>query len=345
MKAALFESPSEVRVAEVPDPVIGPGEVLIAVKTAGLCGTDVHIYEGDFIADYPLIPGHEFAGQVIDVGASVRNFKPGDRVAVDPGVFCRKCSFCKENRENFCVNFKAYGVHFSGGFAEMAAIREENLYHINGLSYLEGAMVEPIGCGIHGIRQVGIDIGDHVLIFGCGPIGLILLQLCKNCGASAITVVDLAKEKLDLAERLGATNILLANDHLPASLKELRPEGFQVVIDATGSPPVVQSMFDYVRDRGRLLFFGVCPSKAKIEISPYDVYKRELKIYGTFALLHTTSPAIEMLREKKINAEDLVSHRFPLGEFTTALSMMLEKSGAMKIIIEPNSITSTQPTG
>jgi len=335
MKAVLFDSPGKVRVTEVPDPVIGPEDVLIAVKAAGICGTDIHIYEGDFIADYPLIPGHEFAGQVIDVGEAVQNFKPGDRVAVDPGVFCRRCSFCRENRENFCANFRAYGVHFNGGFAEMAAIKEENVCRIDGLSYLEGAMVEPIGCGIHGIRQVGIDLGDHVLIFGCGPIGLILMQLCKNSGAATLTLVDLVEEKLDLAKKLGATNALLAGYDLPAKLRELHPEGFQVVIDATGSPSVVQDMFNYVRDRGRLLFFGVCPSEAKVEISPYDVYKRELKIYGTFALLHTASAAIEMIREKKINAEALVSHRFPLEDFMTALNMMLEKAGSMKIIIEP----------
>jgi len=335
MKAVLFDSPGKVRVTEVPDPVIGPEDVLIAVKAAGICGTDIHIYEGDFIADYPLIPGHEFAGQVIDVGEAVQNFKPGDRVAVDPGVFCRRCSFCRENRENFCANFRAYGVHFNGGFAEMAAIKEENVCRIDGLSYLEGAMVEPIGCGIHGIRQVGIDLGDHVLIFGCGPIGLILMQLCKNSGAATLTLVDLVEEKLDLAKKLGATNALLAGYDLPAKLRELHPEGFQVVIDATGSPSVVQDMFNYVRDRGRLLFFGVCPSEAKVEISPYDVYKRELKIYGTFALLHTASAAIEMIREKKINAEILVSHRFPLEDFMTALNMMLEKVGSMKIIIEP----------
>ncbi len=335
MKAAIFDSPGKARVARVPDPIVGPGDVLIAVKAAGICGTDVHIYEGDFIADYPLIPGHEFAGEVIEVGEDVQNFKQGDRVAVDPGVSCRICSFCQENRENFCANYKAYGIHFSGGFAEMAAIKEENVYHIDGLSYLEGAMVEPIGCGIHGIRQVGIDLGDHVLIFGCGTIGSILMQLCKNSGAATLTVVDLIEEKLHLAKKLGATNALLADADLPAKLKELRPEGFQVVIDATGSPAVVQSMFSYVRDRGRLLFFGVCPSKAKIEISPYDIYKRELKIYGTFALLHTLAPAIEMIREKKINAEALVSHRLSLDDFMTGLNMMLEKTGSMKIVIEP----------
>ncbi len=338
MKAAIFDAPGKVRVAEVPDPVVGPEDVLIAVKASGVCGTDVHIYEGDFIADYPLIPGHEFSGEVLDVGDAVQNFKPGDRVAVEPGVFCRKCSFCRENRENFCVNFKSYGIHLNGGFAEMAVIKEENLHNIGDLSYLEGGMVEHIGCGIHGIKQVGIDIGDHVLIFGCGPIGMILMQLCKNAGSASVTMVDLVEEKLDLAKKLGATNAVIADNGLSAKLKKLRPEGFQVVIDATGSPPVVQSMFDYVRDRGRLLFFGVCPTQGRIEISPYDVYKRELKIYGTFAILYTALPAIEMIREKKVNAEALVSHRLPLDDFTTALDMMTDKADSMKIVIEPGAV-------
>jgi len=336
MKAVIFDSPRKAMVAEVPDPVIAPDEVLLAVKAAGICGTDIHIYDGDFIATYPVIPGHEFAGEVVDVGKAVESIKPGDRVAVDPGVFCRKCSFCKENRENFCSDFKAYGVHFNGGFAELTAIKEENVYQIDGLSYLEGAMVEPTGCAIHGIKQVGIDLGDHVLIFGCGPIGLILMQLCRSYGSATTTVVDLFQEKLDLAKKLGATNALLADADISRNLKEIRPEGFQVVIDATGLPSVVQSMFNYVRDRGRLLFFGVCPPNAKIEISPYDIYKRELKIFGTFAILYTALPAIEMIREKKINVEAIVSHRFPLDEFITGLNMMLDKTGSMKIMIEPS---------
>jgi len=181
-----------------------------------------------------------------------------------------------------------------------------------------------------------MEIGDHVLIFGCGPIGMILMQLCKNYGAATITVVDTIQKKLDLAKKLGATNTLIADSDLSKNLKDIRPEGFQVVIDATGRPSVVQSMFNYVRNRGKLLFFGVCPQDGKIEISPYDVYKRELKIFGTFAILYTAIPAIDMIREKKINVEALVSHRLPLSEFPNALNMMMDRTSSMKIIMEPN---------
>jgi 2-desacetyl-2-hydroxyethyl bacteriochlorophyllide A dehydrogenase len=336
VQAVIFKSPGKISVTNVPDPVIKEDEVLISVKASGVCGTDVHIYEGDFIGTYPIIPGHEFSGDVIEVSKNVTTVKLGDRVAVDPGVFCRKCSFCRENRQNFCENFKAYGVFFNGGFAELAAIKEENVYKIDGLSYVEGAMVEPVGCGIHGMKQINMEIGDHVLIFGCGPIGLILMQLCKNYGSATITMVDTIQKKLDLAKELGATNTLLADTELTKNLKDIRSDGFHVVIDATGRPSVVQNMFNYVRNRGKLLFFGVCPQNGKIEISPYDVYKRELKIFGTFAILYTAIPAIDMIREKKINVEALVSHKLPLNEFPTAMNMMMDRTSSMKIIIEPN---------
>lgn len=335
MKAVVFESPNSVKVKEVADPSVSDSDVLIAVKSAGVCGTDLHIYEGDFIGTYPVIPGHEFAGEVVEIGRNVTTVKIGDKVAVDPGVFCRRCSFCKENRENFCSNFKAYGVHFNGGFAELVSVHEENVYKIEGLSYTEGAFVEPVGCGIHGIKQVGVDVGDHVLIFGSGPIGLILMQLCINSGAATVTVVDLYERKLELAKSLGATNVVKYDEALTEALRDIRSEGFNLVIDATGVPDVVQQMFKYVRDRGRLLFFGVCPSNAKIQISPYEIYKRELKIYGTFAILYTAQQAIDIIRAKKINVETLVSHRLRLDEFSNALEMLKDRSRSMKIMIEP----------
>lgn len=336
MKAVVFESPKKANIKNVAPPIIKDDEVLIAVRSAGVCGTDVHIFEGDFIGTYPVIPGHEFSGDVVETGKSVKTIKVGDKVAVDPGVFCRRCSFCRENKENFCENFRAYGVHFNGGFAEYTAVKEENVYRIDGLSYTEGAMVEPVGCGIHGLKQVKIEIGDHVLIFGSGPIGLILMQLCKNYGASTVTIVDKVQSKIDLAKKLGATNALLADQNLTANIKDIRPDGFNVVIDATGNPLVVQSMFKYVRNSGKILFFGVCPQNAKIEISPYDVYKRELKIFGTFAILYTANQAIDMIREKKVNVSDIVSHRLYLDEFMTALNMMMDRTSSMKVIIEPN---------
>lgn len=332
MKAIIFKAPYEIELTEIDIPKIEPDEVLVAVKAAGICGTDVHVYEGDFIADYPVVPGHEFAGEVVEVGSKVSEVKSGDRVAIDPSIYCQKCKFCRENIENFCENFMAYGLHKNGGFEEHVAVNQRNIYQIEGLSYLEGAMVEPLGCVIHGLKQIDLKLGDHILIFGCGPIGLLLMQACNIYGAASTTVVDVVKDKLDIAEQLGATNSVYADDKLYDKLREIQPDGFHIVIDATGNPEVVENCFDYVRNKGQILFFGVCPQQAKIQISPYDVYKRELKISGTFALLHTARPAIDLLQEKKIQVEPLISHEFPLEEFESAFELK-QKGEAMKIVV------------
>ena len=210
-------------------------------------------------------------------------------------------------------------------------------------------MVEPVACGIHGMKQIELQLGEHVLIFGCGPIGLILMQLCQTGGfvllankelrakriAATVTMVDIQENKLELAEKLGATNILLADDDLKQRLFQVVSHGFHVVIDATGNPHVVEQMFDYVRDKGRILFFGVCPADAKIQISPYDVYKRELKICGTFALLHTARQAVDVIRSTKVDVESLVSHQFPLEDFEAAFELKQQGKDALKIMIVP----------
>jgi len=335
MKAVIFDSPGAIRIGEIDIPKLRPQEAHVKIKASGLCGTDVHIYEGDFISTYPLVPGHEFAGEVVEIGSEVQDVQIGESVAIDPSIYCNQCKFCKENKQNFCENFKAYGLHENGGFAEFAVLHQRNLYSIDGLSYLEGAMVEPVGCGIHGMKQIDLQLGDQVLIFGSGPIGLILMQLCKIGGAATVTMVDIAENKLDLALSLGATNALLADDNLRQNLKLLQPDGFHVVIDATGNPRVVELMFNYVQDKGKLLFFGVCPADAKIQISPYDVYKRELKICGTFALLHTARPAIDLLKAKKISVEPLISHEFPIEDFMEAFDLKLRGKDALKIVITP----------
>jgi len=335
MKAVIFDAPGNIKIGEIDKSKLKSEEALIAVKASGLCGTDLHIYDGDFIASYPVVPGHEFAGEVVDVGPDVVDVNVGDRVAIDPSVYCNRCKFCRENKQNFCENYRGYGIHSNGGFAQFAAIHQRNLYPIEGLSYVEGAMVEPVACGIHGMKQIDVALGEHVLIFGCGPIGLILMQLCQIGGAATVTMVDVRKDKLELAKKLGATNCLLSDDNLKEQLSQLQSDGFHVVIDATGNPSVVESMFDYVRDKGRVLFFGVCPADAKIRISPYDVYKRELKICGTFALLHTSRQAIDVIKSKKIDVESLISHQFPLADFEAAFVLKQQGEAAMKIMILP----------
>ena len=337
MRAIIFPKPGEIELRDVPDPVPAPDEAVIKVKASGICATDIHIWLGEFIATYPVIPGHEFSGEVVEVGDKVTAFKVGDRVAVDPCIYCHSCPACRSHAENFCHNFKAYGLQLNGGFAEYVAVKESNLYRIDDLSWEEGAMVEPLGCVVHGLNQVApIRPGGHGLIFGAGPIGLLNMQLYMHSGLSTVTVVDVMKHKLKIASDLGATHAILADTSLNEKLREIRPEGFDLVIDATGNPKVVQSAFDYVADRGKILIFGVCPPDSRITISPYEIYKRELKIYGSFSLLYTAAQSVDLLRSGRIKVEPLISHRFPLERFVEAFELKRNNPKPMKVMIVEN---------
>ena len=335
MEAVVIKSPGKAEFTQVEDPSVGPQEVAIAVKAAGLCGTDLHIYQGEFPASLPLIPGHEFAGEVIEIGQEVSTVSVGERVTVDPNVPCRRCSFCKSHKEHFCRQFKAYGVSLPGGFAQKVVVKEENVYSIGGLSYEQGALIEPLACVLHGVEIVGVDPGEEVLIFGAGPIGLLLAQACKMKGASTLAVVDLFQEKLDFAQSLGVDETFCNSPALPKQVAERGK--FDLVIDATGIPQVVEALPKYVKDGGRVLYFGVCPQGTQINLDPFDVYRRELKIFGTFSLLANFLPAISLVKKGRMNVEAVISHKLALSEIKQALELARNRD-SRKILLLPGEL-------
>jgi len=335
MEAVVFQAPGKVKVEWVDDPMPGSDEVLISVKAAGLCGTDLHIYQGEFPASFPLIPGHEFAGEVISVGEGVTHITPGDRVCVDPNIPCRRCTPCKRNRENLCQNLRAYGVHLPGGFAKLVSVKAENVYSIGDLTYEEGAMIEPLACVLHGIEILGIHPGDKVLIFGAGPIGLLLAQVCKVSGAGEVLSVDLFQARLDFAKEIGVEGTYLSGPGLPKELQQRYPDGLDAVIDATGVPQVVERLSGYVKDGGKILYFGVCPEDSEVKLDPFDIYRRELKIFGTFSLLVNFIPAIELVKKGMVDVKSIVSHKLALKEFHKAMDLIRNKTDSKKILLLP----------
>ncbi len=323
-------------VKSIADPRPRPDEVLIRVESAGVCGTDVHIYDGDFIGTYPIVPGHEFSGEIHEVGPEVDGLGVGDRVSVSPNIPCRKCYFCRRGDFHFCRNLQAYGVYLPGGFEEFVAVKAENIFPIGELSFDEGALIEPLSCVIHGVNLAEVQPGDKVLIFGMGPIGLLLSQVIRISGASEVVGVDLIENKLHLAEELGVDRTFKGSDELKEELLGEYPLGFDLVVDATGVPKVVEVLTSYARDMGKILYFGVCPQGSRISLDPFDVYRRELKILGTFSLLAEFGPAIELAKSGRINLKSLVSHRLPLGDFSKALDMMRNRETSMKILMKPH---------
>jgi D-arabinitol dehydrogenase (NADP+) len=334
MKAIVFENVRKPVVKEVPMPTGGPRDVLIRMERAGICGTDVHIYEGEYFSKFPLIPGHEFSGVVHSLGDEVTTVAVGDRVTADPNIGCGKCYFCKINQQNQCENLGAVGVTRDGAFAEYVAVPEAKVFQIGDLSFQDAAMIEPTACVVWGLQQVPIPIGAEVLIFGAGPIGIMLLQLIKHGGASRVIMVEKRANRIALAQSLGADLIVPADGKEAQALKNVSANGFDVVIDATGIPKIVEGLINFVRNCGILFFFGVCPIDAKIQISPYEIFHRDLKIYGSFALRNTFTPAIRLIQNQVVQVAPLLSHTFPFERFEEALKVM--RSGdSMKVQLQP----------
>jgi len=341
MRALVIEAPQQAVSREVPMPVPGPGEVLIRVAAAGLCGTDLHIYRGEYMAHYPIIPGHEFSGMVAACGLGVDDLAPGQRVTADPNVFCHQCVYCRRQMHNQCLNLRAIGVNTDGAFAEYVVAPREVVYPIGDLPFEQAAFIEPLSCVVYAMQRARPAPGDNVLLFGAGPMGCLLTQMLARNGASQVVVVDRAERRLALAGELGARHTILVQHSAPGSapdarVLELAPRGYDFVIDATGVPEVVEAAFDYLGPRGTMLFFGVCPNDAQIRLNPYRVFRNDWRIVGSFALCYTFQEALSLLKSGVVQVEPLISHRLTLDRATEAFTAIQQDPQRMKVVIQPS---------
>jgi len=199
MKSLKIPEPEKAVVEDLPQPSPGPAELLIKVMACGICGTDIHIFRGEYFGEYPIIPGHEFSGIVEEVGIQVTRFKPGDHVAVEPNIACNNCYNCLHNRQNFCLNWDAVGVTLPGGMAQYVLAPEQNTFDIGDLPFEAGAFMEPLSSVIHGLQKVAFKPGDRIAILGAGPIGLLMVQTVKHMGAVEVTSVDKNSARLEAA--------------------------------------------------------------------------------------------------------------------------------------------------
>ncbi|WP_199034871.1 zinc-dependent alcohol dehydrogenase family protein [Glycomyces salinus] len=331
MRAVLIEAPGEIATAIVADPAPGPGEVVMSVAGVGVCGTDIHVLDGDLEGTvYPIVPGHEFAGTVTAVGPGVDDFAVGDRVAVDPNLPCRTCHYCKIGRGNLCERYNAIGVIRSpGATAEYCAAPAANCYRLPEWVSLDHApLIEPLSCAVHGFDLLPGRIGAHYLVYGAGTMGLMMAQLARFAGAASVSVVDLNTDRLAVAERLAADATATAADELD------RPEGWEVVIDCTGAVPAIEDGLTRVRKGGTFQVFGVASESATANFSPFRVYKDEIHIVGSMAVLHSFGRAVDLLAKGVIDAEAMTSHTFGLDQYTKAIETFRAGTGR-KLQIRP----------
>ena len=316
MRAAVYHGPRDLRVEEVPVRELAGNEVMIKVKYCGVCGTDVHIFNGDggaFAVNPPLVPGHEFSGIVEKVGEKVTQVQVGDHVTGDPNDMCGECYFCKNKMQHFCTNNIGVGTTVDGGFAEYVIMREKQVYKVDeNLSFIEAAMSEPISCCLNGIDLCDIKAGDTVLVLGGGPIGMIMLQLAKFAGASKLILSEPVQEKRELAMKLGATKTI---DPLTEDVKAVLDdycENVDCVIECVGNIHTQEDAVNFAGNCCTVMFFGLAAPEESFPLKPDVVFKKELKITSSFINPYTFKRAVSVLESKRLDLESIITDIVPL---------------------------------
>ncbi len=326
MKAIIFPARNQVAFGTLPDPAAGEGEVVVEVKASGICHTDFEVLKSNYgTSNFPVVPGHEYAGVVVEVGSGVTDVSIGQRVAVDPNIECGTCRACYRGWAHLCENLGAYGVTQNGGFAEFSVVKSSAIHPIGDLEFGVAALAEPMGCALNGVDAVFGTGVESALVFGAGPMGLLLAIALKTRGITETTFADIDETRLELAERFGFKAVASGSAEL-----ELLRHGVDLAVDATGVPAVAGNLVSYIDNGGKGLFFGVCPSDARIEISPFEVFRRQLTLAGTHSLNHNIPEALKTITSYGAGIEQIVSHQMSLGEVSRVLSNRPPK-GSLKI--------------
>lgn len=339
MKAAVYHGKHDLRVQEVADKSVKENEVKIKIKYCGVCGTDVHIFNGDggsSAVTPPLIPGHEFSGEISEVGSAVTSLKVGDRVTADPNDMCGECFFCKNAMQHFCENNIGIGTTLDGGFAEEVVMREKQVYKLpDSVNYIAGAMMEPISCCLHGIDLCNIKQGDTVMVIGGGPIGILMLQMAKYSGASKLILSEPVESKRELAKTLGATKTIdPINEDVAAVLKDYC-KNVDVVIECVGNVRTQADAIKYAGNGATVMFFGLTAPEDKLEVFPDDIFKKELKITSSYINPYTFERSIAILGSEVMDVESIVTNIVPLDDIAEVFTDP-EYRKAGKVMIKVN---------
>lgn len=338
MKASRFLGNKTFAVTDLPTPHAGPGELVLRNQVCGVCGTDVHIYHGEpGSADVnpPVVLGHEYSGEVVEVGEGVTGFAVGDHVTVDPNIYCGHCAYCQNGKKQLCPSMEAIGVTWDGGFAQYSRIPASQAFKLEPtVPWEAAAMAEPLACCLHGIDLAGIQVGDKVCVVGGGAIGLLMVQLAKLSGASQIVLSEPNEKRRQVGLQLGAN----------AALDPTRPDsqeafaqvlggGTNVVIECVGNVPAVKSAFQFAGKGATVLLFSVPKVDATFDLPLFDVYKKELTIKGSFVNPDTHARAVALINSGKVDFGPIITHRFTLDQLPEAIAMQMSDA-SIKVVVE-----------
>lgn len=325
MKAAVFYGKHDIRVESIPVPEVRKDEVLVKVAYCGVCGTDVHIYEGDkgcVEVHPPIVLGHEFAGEIVAVGENVRNRKVGDRVDVDPNVLCEACPACLAAKGHFCEHMTGIGTMVNGGFAEYVAVPAKQTHLVSaGTDLKAAAMTEPLACCLHGIDMCEIKAGAKVLVIGGGMIGLLMLQLARLSGSSFVAVSEPVASKRAQAEKLGA-DLCLDPSSTPAEEfeAECKKYNFDCVIECCGLVKTIEQAVRVAGQKAVVMMFGLTKPDAAISLKPYDVFSKELTLRSSYINPYTQARALSLIESGRVDVTSMQSEPIGLEKLFLVLS-------------------------
>ena len=311
MKSAVFYGKHDLRVENSPMPKVGPEDILIQVKACGICGTDVHIYEGDKGAAEvtpPTILGHEFSGVIAEVGSNVTKYKVGNRVCIDPNCYCGKCDFCRNGIAHYCTDMIGYGTTVNGGFAEYCSVNQRQVYKLgDNTTFEQGAMTEPVACCLHGMDMCNIHPGSNVVVIGGGMIGLLMLQLSKLAGAARVALLEPVESKRVVAKKLGA-DILIdpINENVEEELKKAGMIWVNTVIECVGKTATIQQAIDIVGNKGTVMMFGLTKPDDTIAVKPFQIFQKEIELKSSFINPYTQKRALDLIDSGRLDVSSMV---------------------------------------
>ena len=329
MRAAIMDAPHAMRVDTWATPAPGPNEVLVSVGVTGVCAGDMYIFLGkNPYAAYPVIGGHEIAGTVATVGDGVAGLDVGTPVVVEPFIGCGTCYACRVGKSNCCMNLRIIGAHQPGGFAEYVVAPAQNIHRVPaGLSTVTAAFAEPLAIGVQACRRGEVSSGEEILVLGCGPIGLALIEVARSRGAHVVAA-DLMPSRLETARQLGAEVLPADADLLPAILDRTNGEGMPVVIEATGNTRAMESTVDLVAAGGRVVIVGLVPQGVGVTLPGLDLTRKEMTIVGSRASVGCFPEALELLASGTIRYPQLAT-QFSLWDAPRVFADLERDPGAV----------------
>lgn len=341
MRAAIFNGPERLEVVDYPMAKPGKDEILLKIRACGVCGTDFHIFSGKAPAKPPVVLGHEYVGEVVETGPGASAFQKGEKIAVDPNIYCGYCEFCRKGRINLCKNLKALGVTLNGGLAEYAVVPISQAYRLPGdMPDRIAAFAEPLSCCLHGILKADIQPDESVAILGAGPIGLMMLQLAKHRGAGKTIVIEPSEEKRKLAQILDADYVYdpFEEESIPEIL-EVTGGGIEKVIECSGNQNAAASAFEISRKGGLILLFGLAPQDAAVSFNLQSFFHKELVLKSSLLNPFTFQTAINLLWEKKVLVDLFDPETVSLDKISlVSLFSGPKDDSVIKYMVMPNSL-------